>query len=114
MRARLAIFRHALTVCLLLAFALHAGGTFPHAAASRVAEAARVLAMHKGTDGQTTRAPASRPCQQAWAKCAPYLSPAATRLDAPDPVAHPRPRGSRRLLALADPGFDGPPPRGLA
>ncbi|MAA97134.1 MAG: hypothetical protein CMN87_20615 [Stappia sp.] len=111
MSGLLARCRHGLTVCLLLAFALHAGGAFPHTMANRVAEAARQLAMQKGADGQTTRAPATRPCQQIWAKCAPYLYPAAAGLDTPEPVVHPRPRGAPRLLALADPGFDGPPPR---
>ena len=41
MSGLLARCRHGLTVCLLLAFALHAGGAFPHTMANRVAEAAR-------------------------------------------------------------------------
>lgn len=113
MRDLLAILRRGLTVSLLLAFALHAGGALPHVAASRAIETARPVAVVAGAEGQVTRAPASRPCFRTWAKCAPFLSPAASRLEAPEPVSHPRPRGSPRLFALADPGFDGPPPRHL-
>ncbi|MHC5652986.1 hypothetical protein [Stappia sp.] len=105
-----ASLRHGLTVFLLLAFALHAGGANLRASSLRSLEAPGATATEASATREVARGGPLRSCAL-QGKCVPYVAPGTPRLAPPERSARRHPRETGTLIALAEPALDNPPPR---